>query len=493
MGITVFISLYTTRLILNALGASDFGIFGVVGGAITMLGFLNGAMTGATQRFMNYYQGKSDTLQQLKIFNNSVLLHWGIALLVGLILEMAGLFFFNGILNIAPDRIDAAKWIYQFAIASTLFSIITVPYDAAINAHEHMLYYAVIGVVESILKLIIAFVIVYTVADKLILYGLLMAILAILMLFIKRIYCRLHYEECHMSLKKYFDKAVIKDLSSFAGWNFIGSAGALIGNCGGSIVINNFFGTTINAAENVGSQLRGQMLAFSNNMLKALNPVITKNEGAGNHQEMMKYALTGCKLSYQMFAILALPFLVETPIIMKLWLKDVPEWTVCFARFQMVVALSEQLTITFWTMLGAVNKIKELSLFNGCACFFPLFIYILIFSLGAEPYWLYIIILINFGGIINAYKVYLCKRYCNLDVLCYLRSVVLPCVVISLLSFAIGFSLHFFMEVGILRLIISLAITFLSYVLFTYLWGYNKEERALINGFLLQLKSKFLR
>ncbi len=383
MGITVFVSLYTTRLILNALGTSDFGIYGVVGGAISMLGFLDGALAGATQRFMNFYQGKGDHLLQLKIFNNSVLLHWLIAIIVGLLLECAGILFFNGILNIQLDRVEAAKLIYQFAILSTLLTIITVPYDAAINAHENMFYYAIVGILESFLKLIIAIAIVYTSTDKLILYGLLMALLTMLMLIIKRIYCIRNYQECRMSLRKYYDRTIVKELADFAGWNFVGSAGALIGNCGSGIVLNNFFGSSINAAQNIGAQLRGQMMALSNNMLKALSPVITKKEGTGNRKDMLKFSLTGSKLSYQMFAILALPFLVETPMIMKLWLKNVPEWTICFSRFQMIIALSEQLTITLGTMLGAVNKIKELNVFSGIACFIPLFIFVAIFSFGA--------------------------------------------------------------------------------------------------------------
>lgn len=262
MGITVFISLYTTRLILNALGAADFGIYGVVGGAITMLGFLNSAMASATQRFMSYSEGEGDKRKQKSVFNSSLVLHWIIAIVVALLLEGAMFIFFGGMLNIEPDRVEAAKWIYHFAVISTLFTIITVPYDAAINAHENMLYYAIVGILESVLKLLAAIIIVYSQSDKLILYGLFMAGITILMLVIKQVYCQIHYTECRIALKEYVNRTTLKDISGFAGWNFIGSMGTLLGNCGGSIVINHFFGTAINAAENVGAQLRGQMMAF---------------------------------------------------------------------------------------------------------------------------------------------------------------------------------------------------------------------------------------
>lgn len=184
-----------------------------------------------------------------------------------------------------------------------------------------MLYYSIVGIFESILKLIAALVIVYTQSDKLILYGAFMAGITIFMLIIKQLYCRKHYPECRIALRKYVNHATLKEISGFAGWNFIGSIGTLLGNCGGNIIINHYFGTTINAAQNVGSQLRGQMMTFSNNMLKALNPVIVKKEGSGDRLSMLKFSLTGSKLSYLMFATLAIPFLVETPYILKIWLK----------------------------------------------------------------------------------------------------------------------------------------------------------------------------
>ena len=165
MGITMFISLWITRLILNSLGASDFGIFNIIGGAISMLGFLGGAMTGATQRFMSYSEGEGDKEKQKSIFNISLVIHTCVAIAVGLLLLIAGFFFFNGILNIPPDRIGAAKVVYGSLIVSTMFTVMTVPYDAAVNAHENMKYYAVVGIIESLLKLGVAFITVYTVSD----------------------------------------------------------------------------------------------------------------------------------------------------------------------------------------------------------------------------------------------------------------------------------------------------------------------------------------
>lgn len=482
MGITVFVSLYTTRLILNALGASDFGIYGIVGGAITMLGFLNSAMASATQRFMSYTEGEGNLERQKSIFNNSLVLHWLIAIAVAGLLEGAMSIFFGGVLNIEPDRVYAAKCIYHFAVISTLFTIITVPYDATINAHENMLYYAIVGILESVLKLLAAIVIVYSHSDKLILYGLFMAVITVLMLIIKQIYCQRHYIECKIALRNYVCKETLTEISSFAGWNFVGSLGTLLGNCGGNIIINHYFGTTINAAQNVGAQLRGQMLAFSNNMLKALNPVIVKKEGSGDRNAMLKFSLTGSKLSYLVFAILAIPFLIETPFILKLWLKNVPEWSTCFSRFQMAVSLMEQLTITLGTTLGATGKIREMNVFGSIARFLPLFLYIPLFAFGAQPYWLYIIILINFGFVINGYTIYLCKKHCSLDITYYCKNVLFPCLGCSILSLSIGFMTHLIMDECFVRFILSSLLSLTMYFVSTILFAFNSEEQYIIKS-----------
>lgn len=216
MGVTVFISLYTTRLILSSLGASDFGIFNIIGGAIVMLGFLNSTMANATQRFMSYAEGKGDLLKKRQIFNVSFILHVGVAILTGLILLVAMYPFFNGVLNIPEERVLAAKIIYLSAMVSTLLTIVNVPYDAVMNAHENMLYYSLIGIFECILKLAVAYACVYTSNDKLIVYGVLMALIPLVTLTIMKFYCHHKYNECVFDIKKYWDNDLLKQITSFS-------------------------------------------------------------------------------------------------------------------------------------------------------------------------------------------------------------------------------------------------------------------------------------
>ena len=284
MGVTMFISLYTTRLILNSLGASDFGIFNIVGGAISMLGFLNAAMASATQRFMSYSEGEGNKEKQKSIFNVSFVLHFGIAFAVGIALVIAGCFFFNGILNIPADRMFAAQVVYGSLIVSTMFTVMTVPYDAAMNAHENMKYYAVVGILESLLKLAVAFACVYTVHDKLIVYGSLMACIPLVTLTIMRVYCHKHYEECTIRVRKYWDKGLMKEMTSFAGWNFASSVISIISSYGIGIVLNIFYGTGLEDANDFAKSDEKETTSFyrwqvrsDKNSDAVMTPVSTKN------------------------------------------------------------------------------------------------------------------------------------------------------------------------------------------------------------------------
>lgn len=215
MGINVFISLYSTRLILSSLGASDFGVFNIVGGAITMLGFLNSTMANATQRFMSYAEGEDNLDKKKKVFNVSMILHMIVAFITGLILFGAMFPLFDNVFNILPERVLAAKVIYISLIISTIFTILNVPYDAVMNAHENMLFYSFIGVFEAILKLLVAFVCVFSSFDKLIVYGVLMAFIPFVTLSIMKIYCHRKYDECVLSFCKFWDSRLIKNITFF--------------------------------------------------------------------------------------------------------------------------------------------------------------------------------------------------------------------------------------------------------------------------------------
>lgn len=483
MGITMFISLWITRLILNSLGASDFGIFNIIGGAISMLGFLGGAMTGATQRFMSYSEGEGDKEKQKSIFNISLVIHTCVAIAVGLLLLIAGFFFFNGILNIPPDRIGAAKVVYGSLIVSTMFTVMTVPYDAAVNAHENMKYYAVVGIIESLLKLGVAFITVYTLMDKLIVYGILMALIPILILTIMIRYCRRHYEECTISPHRYWNNSIAKEMTTFAGWNFLGTASSMIANYGIGIVLNHFFGTLLNAAQGIASDLNGKLMVFSNNMLKALNPVIAKSEGAGERERMVRISITGCKFSFYTFAVFIIPVLVETPYILKLWLVNVPEWAVLFVRLQLIRTLIEQMTVVFGTSIAAEGHISRFNVLGSVIDITTLACIVFAFHYGASPEWMYYICIFLWGGVYSILKVLVMRRNCGLRLRDYLAKALFPATSVFLISLAVTFLSASCLQEGFPRLLLSIAVSTIIFIALFSIIGINNSERNIIRQF----------
>ena len=491
MGITMFISLYTTRLILNSLGASDFGIFNIVGGAIAMLGFLNAAMASATQRFMSYSEGEGNKEKQKSIFNVSLVLHFGIAFAVGLALVIAGYFFFNGILNIPEERTFAAQVVYGSLIVSTMFTVMTVPYDAAMNAHENMKYYAIVGILESLLKLAVAFACVYTVHDKLIVYGSLMACIPLVTLTIMRVYCHKHYEECTIRIRKYWDRGLMKEMTGFAGWSFLGSASSLIGNYGNGLVLNHFFGAMLNAAQGVANQLNGILLVFTNNMLKALNPVITKTEGAGNRKKMLETTATGSKFSFYMLAVFAIPAITEMPYLLGLWLKSVPQWAVIFAQLQLVRTLIEQTTITLGTSLSAEGRIKRINQMTSIINLLPVILIFILFSYGCSPIYMYVVNISIFGILLSVSKVYFMKTHCGMTYGYYLRKILFPILLTLIPSCFCSYLTVHSMEEGFLRFVLTSIVSVSAYILAISCWGITPQERMIFIQLINKIKHTY--
>lgn len=385
MGITLFITLYTTRLILNALGEEDFGIFNIVGGAIAMLGFFNAALSGSTQRFISYTEGSGDKERLVTIFNISVVLHTILSILVIVVLGILGLFLFDDILNIPDSRIPAARMVYGSLIVSTAFTIMTAPYDAVLNAHENMRYYAIIGLVESALKLGVALVVVHTSGDKLIIYGILMAVIPLISLSAMRIYCHCKYQECKLSIFKYFNKGLMREMTVFAGWNFFQTAAAMITNYGMGIVMNIFFGAKINAAQGLANQINGQLSAVDNVLMKAVRPVITKDEGGGEKVRSLRMAQSVCKASFFATLLFALPAILTMPRLLKLWLQNIPEYTTFFASSLLIITLLEQSVSGFNVVIMARGKIRGYSTLKSCIKISYLPLIYLLYRAGYSP------------------------------------------------------------------------------------------------------------
>ena len=491
MGITVFISLYSTRLILSVLGVSDFGVFSIVGGVISMLTFLNNAMTTATQRFMSYTQGEGNLIKQKKIFNVSVILHIITAIALIVLLEVAGIFLFDNILKIDFERVEAAKIVYQFMVLSTFFTVLSVPYDAVINARENMFLVAVLRIIEVVLKLGIAFFIVQINFDKLITYGFLMASLAILIMILKRIYCHKYYEEVVISFKKYFDKNLFKEMTSFASWSFLGCTTSMVGSFGQGIVLNMFFGTTVNSAQGVANQVRGQLSSLATVVIKAINPMIVKSEGAGDRQLMLKASMLGSKVSFFLLLLLFIPVIIEMPYLFDLWLEDVPEFAIIFCRLLLIRGLIEQLSVTLRSAIGAVGNIRKFELFNAPLLILPLIFSWVVFNLDYPPYSMYIIF-ITFEFFNAMLIMYFAKLYCNLSILLYFREVLLRCILSLSLILAFSIAPSYLFSESLLRLVLVSIFSIVGFVLVSWFIGATRDEKIYINNIIIYYKHKLI-
>lgn len=487
MAITMFVSLYTTRLILNGLGVVDFGIYNIVGGAIGMLGFLNASMAAATQRFLNYSEGQGNHERKKIIFNTSVTIHLILGVLVAIILFGAGFVFFNGVLNIPEERMAAARVVYGCLIVSTFLTVINVPYDAIINSHENMRYYAFVGILESLLRLSVAFICVKASGDKLIWYGILMMMIPMITLTIMKVYCHRHYEECSISLVKYHDRGVLKEMLGFAGWNFLGAMSGSVGNYGSGIVLNHFYGTALNAATGIAHQVNSMLSQFSTNMLKAVNPVITKSEGAGNREGMIRISTTSCKYSFAIIAVFAVPLIVEMPYIQKLWLKNVPEWAVLFAQLHLVRTLIEQITISYSSAISAEGRIANYNKIVSLLYLVPVALLYILFSLGFSPFMMYVINITIFGVAISCTRVVFAHKNCQLKYKDFFTDLLIPVSLSFLLSLGITYLPTLFVNNGFVRLFIVVGVGVTSFMAFFWLFAMTTKEKEQIIGILRQL------
>ena len=482
MLITMGITLYSTRLVLNALGASDYGIFNLIAGVIAMLSFLNAAMTVSTQRYLNFHQGTGNFEMQKKIFTNSWVLHIGIGLVVVVLLLALAPFLFDGFLNIPADRIPTAKMLYYFMSISVFFTIISVPFTASLNAHENMLWIAIVNIIESVFKLAIALSLAWFIqSERLIVYGILMAILSLISLSLYAVYCLRKYSEC--SVRNYqIDKLLIKEIGGFVGWNLLGSFSNVGRTQGLAIVLNVFFGTVINAAYGIANQVAGQLNFFSQTMLRALNPQIMKSEGMNDRQRMLRLSMMASKFGFFLLAFIAIPCIFEMPTILKLWLKNVPDNTVVFCNLILIGTLIMQLTVGIPSMMQSVGKIKFYTLAVGGMMFLNLPIAIAFLMIGLPAY----SVLISFiftESIIVFLRLFFAKKIADLSIKEYVYRVFIKELLPIITSIITCWIIIHFLNFNF-RFLFTISVSVLVFAISIYFTGLCADEKVLVNNML---------
>lgn len=360
--INVCLSLYSTRLILTALGQSDYGIYSVVAGVVAMLSFITNALVTTTQRYLSFHHGAGDKDKIRLVFGNSVLLHILIGVALTIILCAIGPWVINHLLNIAQERLEAALIVYFATVVMLLLTFLTAPVRALFIARENIVYISIIDVLDGVLKLCLAIWLSHITYDRLITYTGFMTSIQLFNLFAFIIYAAWKFEECHWPSLREWNKQYIRELSGFAGWT-IYSTGCIIARTQGvAILLNRFLGTTINAAYGIALQVTGAIQFVSASILNAINPQIMKAEGCGDRQRMIMLAEYASKYAFLLLSMVAIPLIAEMDTILHLWLGDVPEYATMFCRFILITALCDQTTIGLGCANQAIGQIKTYSL-----------------------------------------------------------------------------------------------------------------------------------
>ena len=474
MLLTMAVSLYTSRIVLNTLGVEDYGIYNVVGGFITMFAFLNSAMASATQRFLAFEIGRNDKLQLGNVFSMSVNIHFLIAFGILLIAETAGLWFLNTQLTIPPERMIAARWVFHFSVLALMVYMISVPYNAIIIAHERMNIFAWVSIAEVSLKLFIVFMLRWFGFDRLKFYAVLMFGVALVIRLIYGFYCNHAFQES--KFKFYWNKPLFKTLVSYAGWNLWGQLSAVMKGQGVNILLNIFFGPVVNAARGIAYQIQGAVYGFVMNFQMAMNPQIIKSYAANELKFMHKLIFRGAKYSFFLLYTLSLPILLETEIILKLWLKIVPDYSIIFTKLVIINVLIESISGPLITAAQASGKIR---LYQGVVGGFYLIILpisYLFLKLGFEPQ-ITFIISISVSTISILVRLVILKNLVQIKIKDFLVEVILKTTIISLVSIILPFAITLIMEESFKRLIILVFVASSNVIITVFFLGLSKTER----------------
>ena len=363
MLVLMLVGLYTSRVVLGALGEDDFGVYNVVGGVVSMFTIISGALNSAVSRFITFEMGKGAEAQLNKVYSTAVTIQLILAAVVVLLAEPLGLWFIDNKMTIDPSRIPAARWVLHFSLLAFVINLMSVPQMASITAHEHMSAYAYIGILDGLLRLGVAFLILHSPIDRLIYYAALMAGVVLIVRMAYGLYCRLHFEECRY--RPVFDRPLIREMFSFAGWNFIGVTSGVLRDHGGNILVNLFSGPAVNAARGVAVQLNGAVQGFVTNFMTAVNPQITKSYAAGEKEYMFSLVRRSSRMSFFLLFLIALPVIFNADYLLSIWLKEVPEHSSLFVQLFLIFALSESLSNPMITAMLATGNIRNYQLVVG--------------------------------------------------------------------------------------------------------------------------------
>ncbi len=472
------VSLYASRVVINALGFEDYGIYTAVGGFVVLFGVVTNSLTAAITRYITYTLGSGDEEILNKVFSSSLMMLCLIAVIVLLLLETGGLWFLNCYMSIPDERMLAANFVMQFSIVTFIVQLISVPYNAAITAHEHMTAFAVISILQSIGTLMVALIVDHSSSvDRLIIYSLLLAIVAVVIRFIYGCYCRRHFSECRFRLT--CDKPLLKEIFSFAGWNFFGASSAVLRDQGVNVLLNVFCGPIVNAARGIAMQVSSAVCSFSGSFTSALSPQITKQYASGDLNYTFNLCFKGSRFSFYLLLLLSLPIFVEAEQVLLIWLGKIPPHTVNFVRLVVVYVLVESVSSTLITLMLATGNIKKYQIVVGGTQLLNFPVALLLLHWGAAPeYTMVATILIACACLF--FRLMMLQSMVGLPVRDFFKMVIAKVSVVAFVSAVLPLLLLYYMDMGHIRLFLSILVCLVCTCASVFFVGCNASEQDFI-------------
>lgn len=487
---TMGITFYTTRLLLEVMGVSDFGIYNLISGLVSLFAIFNVAMSVSSQRYLSYYQGKNDTDKQRRIFSCSVFLHLLIAVVFLLALELAGLFLFDGFLNLPAQRLDASRWSYQLMIISVVFSVLCVPFTASINAHENMIVMALVNILEAVLRLLSVFALMYFSQDnRLVWFSVFNAFISFVSFILYLFFCVLKYSECTVRILKWVRREDLRELGSFAGWNLMGSLCGMGRVQGISLLLNLYLGVGLNAAYGLAFQLGGYVSFFSATLLQTFNPQIMKSEGSGDRARMLRLSMSASKLAFFLFAVLAIPCVFEMPGILCFWLGQVPPYTLVFCVLLIIGTLVNQLTVGLQSAIQATGNIKMYQFVIGSTILLNLPIAWLLLKNGYSPVWIFVVYVL-IEALACSLRLYFIRRQASLSLRSYFKTVFACELLPVTICVSVCLGMRYFLDIPY-RFVLTFAVSVPLFLLSVYFFGLSLGERRMVNDMFISAINKF--
>lgn len=485
MIVQMLIGLYTSRVVLQVLGVDDFGIYNVVGSVTAMFSFVNGAMSNATMRFITFELGRRDEKRLNEVFCTSVNIHLIIAVITVLILDTVGIWFLYNKMTISPHRIDTAFWVLQFSIVTCIISIINVPYNACIIAHEKMGAFAFLSLFQSIAILILVLPLSCINGDKLILYAIIIMIVQLAIQLMYWIYCKNKFSET--SYKIIWNKDLMKEMAKFAGWTMNGNIAWLAYTQGLNILINVFFGTTVNAARGIAFTIQSKIVGFCDSFQTAVRPQITKTFSTGDYERMHFLILNSSRLSFYLLLVLSLPVYVGLDDILKLWLGIVPEHTANFVRIILICSAIDVLRNPLNSAIHATGNIKKYQLWEANTLLLIIPLAYILLKIGYCVEWVFGVQLFIFV-IVQIERVIIVCPQIRMRKYTYFKELVLPILKVLILSIILPCIISYFLpmrEGAILHLLLLISISIINCIVCVYVFGLKKIEKDKIYVFLI--------